>query len=96
MPAKEKAPASSPASHLAGWARQGVESFVAAQKILLDLAAQENALVFGMVRERLSKPAFRPDNTIAKMVDKGVETSLPPVKSCWTWQPERPRWWWTV
>jgi len=74
MPAKAKAPspASSPASQMAGWARQGIESFVAAQKILLDLTAQQNALVIGMVREHLSKPIFRPGDAIAKITDKGV------------------------
>ena len=75
MPAKATAssPPSSPLNRLARWARQGIESFVAAQKTLLDLTAQQNALVFGMVRERLSKPSFRPDVAIAKMADKGVE-----------------------
>lgn len=74
MPAKAKAPSPepSPASRLGGWVRQGVESFVAAQKILLDLTAQQNALVIGMVRETLSKPIFRPDLTFAKMADKGM------------------------
>jgi hypothetical protein len=74
MPAKAKTPSPAPsASQLASWARQGIESFVAAQKILLDLTAQQNALVIGMVRERLSEPRLRPDFAIAKIVDKGVE-----------------------
>ncbi|MGO9273302.1 MAG: hypothetical protein ACLQOO_24210 [Terriglobia bacterium] len=63
----------SPVSELAGWARQGVESFVAAQKILLDVTARQNALVIGMARERLSKARSRPGATIAKVADKGVE-----------------------
>lgn len=63
---------SSAASHLAGWVRQGIDSFMAAQKILLDLTAQQNALVIGMVRERLSEP-FRPGVAIAKIADKGVQ-----------------------
>jgi hypothetical protein len=46
---------------------------VAAQKTLLDLTAQQNALVFGMVRERLIKPTFRPDAAIVKIADEGVE-----------------------
>lgn len=73
MPAKAKAlPEPSPASRLGGWVRRGVESFVAAQKILLDLTAQQNALVIGMIRESLSKPIFRPDIAVAKMADKGM------------------------
>ena len=46
---KKSSRASPPANPLMGWARQGIQSFVAAQRILLDLAAQENALLVGMV-----------------------------------------------
>ena len=75
MTAREKreTQAASPSSLLTGWARQGVQSFVAAQKILMDLAAQENALLIGMVRERLSKPVFRPGSSLAGLAEKGVE-----------------------
>jgi len=75
MTAREKkAPhAASPGSLLTGWARQGVESFVAAQKILLDLAAQENALLIGMVREQFGKTGFRPGTSIAGIADAGVK-----------------------
>lgn len=38
---------------LGDWVRQGTEGFVATQKILLDLAAQQNALALTMVRERM-------------------------------------------
>lgn len=58
---------------LAVWARQGIESFVAAQKILLDLTAQQNSLLIGMIRERLSEPGFQPGMALARMADKGVE-----------------------
>ncbi len=71
--ARESSKASSPVSHMAGWTRQGVESFVAAQKVLLDLIAEQNALVLGMVRKRLREPNLGPINTIAKIADKGVE-----------------------
>ena len=71
---EKKSPRASPPSNpLMGWARQGIESFVAAQKIVLDLAAQENALFFGMVRENLGKPGFRPGATLAGLTDKGVK-----------------------
>jgi hypothetical protein len=73
-PREKKAPRASPPSNpLMGWARQGIESFVAAQKIVLDLAAQENALVFGMVREQFGTPLFRPGAMLAGMADKGVK-----------------------
>lgn len=35
------------------WIRQGTDGFVATQKILLDLAAQQNALALTLLRERL-------------------------------------------
>jgi len=70
---KESSKAYAPVSQLAGWARQGVESFMAAQRILLDLTAQQNALMIGMVRERLSKPRVRPGRAMAKMAENGVE-----------------------
>ena len=75
MTAREKKPTqqASPGGMLTGWARQGVQSFVAAQKILLDLAAQENALLIGMVRERLSKPGFRPGVSMAGIAETGVK-----------------------
>ena len=38
---------------LGDWIRQGTEGFVATQKILLDLAAQQNALALTMLRERI-------------------------------------------
>ena len=75
MPPKEKkSPRPSPPSNpLMGWARQGIESLVAAQKIVLDLAAQENALVFGMVRDQFAAPPFRPGPMLAGLADKGVK-----------------------
>lgn len=63
----------SPSSLLTGWARQGVQSFVAAQKILMDLAAQENALLIGMMREGLSRPGARLGASVAGLAEKGVE-----------------------
>jgi len=75
MTAREKkAPhVASPGNFLTGWARQGVESFVAAQKILLDLAAQENALLIGMVREQFGKTAFKPVASVAGIAEAGVK-----------------------
>ena len=71
---KESSKALSPISQLAGWARQGIESFAAAQKALFDLTARQNAVVIGMVQERLSRPGLRPGDMLAPLADKGVET----------------------
>jgi len=73
-PREKKATRAAPlASLLGGWARQGMASFMAAQRILLDLAAQENALLLGMAREQFGKEGFRPGATLVGMVDEGVK-----------------------
>lgn len=56
---------------LATWIRQSVESFVAAQKILLDLTAQQNALAIGILRERVKIP--NPGATLIRMADQNVD-----------------------
>lgn len=63
----------SPTSLMTSWARQGVQSFVAAQKILMDLAAQENLLLSGVVRERLGNPEFRPGASMVGVAETGVK-----------------------
>ena len=75
MKAREKKvpEVASPGSFLTGWARQGVQGFVAAQKILMDLAAQENALLIGMVREGLSEPGAKLGVSVAGIAEKGVK-----------------------
>lgn len=70
--AQAQARISSSANRLAGWARQGVESFVTIQKILLDLTAQQNALAIGVVRERLSMPDMNPGPSIARFAEQSV------------------------
>jgi hypothetical protein len=47
---------------------------MAAQRILMDLAAQENALLIGMAREQFGKVGFRPDVSLAGMADEGVKS----------------------
>jgi hypothetical protein len=71
---EKKAPrAAPPASLLVGWARQGMGSFMAAQRILLDLAAQENALLLGMAREQFGKDGFQPAAMLMGMADTGMK-----------------------
>ena len=70
---KKEPQTASPAGLVTGLARQGVQSFVAAQKIFMDLAAQENALLIGMVRERLGKPGSRPGASLVGIAEKGVK-----------------------
>jgi len=61
-----------PPGRIGRWTRQALESFVAAQKILLELTAQQNALVIGLVREQVNKPRPWPGKGIVRMADHGV------------------------
>jgi len=61
-----------PASTLAYWTRQGVQGFVATQKILLDLAAQQNSLALGFVRERVNFSPLRPLTGIVDLAGQGL------------------------
>ena len=54
------------------WTQQAVESFVAAQKILMELTAQQNALVIGLVREQINKERGRPGKGLFRMADRSV------------------------
>ncbi len=66
--------AAPPTNPLTDWARQGFGSFMAAQRILLGLAAQENALLIGMAREQFGKGGFRPGTALAGIADDGVRS----------------------
>jgi len=47
-------------SLLSGWAQQGVQSFFATQRILVDLAMRQNASLMHSVRQQLSDPNHSP------------------------------------
>ena len=74
------APAAAPPTPLANsvadligdWIRQGTEGFIATQKILLDLAAQQNALALTIVRERLGLFSPTLSKTATDLVGKGA------------------------
>src|ERR1700690_3182871 len=66
------AQSSTPVSILANWARQGMESFVATQKILLDLTAQQNSLALGFVRERVNFSPLRPLTGMVELAGQGL------------------------
>src|SRR5579862_1742868 len=65
-------PAPTLATTLAQWTRQGMESFVATQKILLDLAAQQNSLALGFVRERVNFSPLRPITAMVDLAGQGI------------------------
>ncbi len=54
------------------WIRQGTEGFIATQKILLDLAAQQNALALTIVRERLGLFSPTLSKNATNLVGKGA------------------------
>jgi len=70
---KKATRAAPPTNPLTDWAQRGFASFMAAQRILLDLAAQENALLIGVAREQFGKGGFRPGAALAGMADDGVK-----------------------
>jgi hypothetical protein len=75
VPASEAGPkayANSIAELVGDWIRQGTEGFIATQKILLDLAAQQNALALTIVRERLGLFSLKPSKAAIDLAGKGV------------------------
>jgi hypothetical protein len=79
-PAAEAPPKVPPRSSVPGlfgeWIRQGAEGFIATQKILLDLAAQQNALALTMIRERLGGFSPAPSKTLVELAGKGIGNFL--------------------
>lgn len=69
--AQAQAAITSSARRLMSWAGQGIESFVAVQKILMDLTAQQNALAIGAIRERIQIPNVK--TAVVKTAGMGVE-----------------------
>jgi len=60
------------ASLLSGWAQQGVQTFFATQRILLDLAMRQNANVMHVLRQQLSDPNHSPATILSEMAGTGM------------------------
>jgi hypothetical protein len=81
MPAAEK---HEPRTHhepsfvtlLTGWAQQGVQSFFATQRILLDLAMRQNANIMHSVRQQLSDPQHSPAAILGEIAGEGVNNFI--------------------
>jgi len=69
-------PESSFISVLSGWAQQGVQSFFATQRILLDLAMRQNANVMHAVREQLTDPHHSPTAILSEVAGEGVNNFI--------------------
>src|SRR5947207_12514179 len=61
---------------LTGWAQQGVQSFFATQRILLDLAMRQNASVMHAVRQQLSDPHRSPTAILSEVAEEGMTNFL--------------------
>ena len=75
MPATERSTHSrepSFVSLLSNWAQQGVQSFFATQRVLVDLAMRQNASVMHSVRQQLSDPEHSPMAILGEVAGEGV------------------------
>lgn len=61
---------------LSGWAQQGVQSFFATQRILLDLAMRQNASLMHSVRQQLSDPQHSPTAILSEVTAEGVSNFI--------------------
>jgi hypothetical protein len=59
-------------SVLSGWAQQGVQSFFATQRILLDLAMRQNANVMHALRQQLTDPHHSPTAILSQVAGEGM------------------------
>src|SRR5208282_1005911 len=59
-------------SLLSGWAQQGVQSFFATQRILVDLAMRQNASLMHSVRQQLSDPNHSPTAILSEVTAEGM------------------------
>src|SRR5271169_1829837 len=57
---------------LSGWAQQGVQSFFATQRILVDLAMRQNANLMHSVRQQLADPIHSPTAILSEVTAEGV------------------------
>ena len=63
---------SSLVSLLSGWVQQGMESFFATQRILVDVAMRQNASAMKAMRESLSDPEHSPVALLTELVVEGT------------------------
>ena len=75
MPEKS-VPAPSPIAMLAGWLRQGTESFFASQRILMDLVMRQNAHTISAFQERLVEARNTATSAAAEMAGEGISNYI--------------------
>lgn len=63
-------------SLLSGWAQQGMQTFFATQRILLDLAMRQNASIMHAVRQQLTDPHHSPSAILSEIAGQGMTNFL--------------------
>lgn len=63
-------------SLFSGWAQQGVQSFFATQRILLDLAMRQNASLMHSLRQQLSDPHHSPTAILGEVAAEGMSNFI--------------------
>jgi hypothetical protein len=63
-------------SLLTGWVQQGVESFFATQRILMDVAMKQNATAMKALREGLSDPEHSPMAIMTELAVEGTSSFI--------------------
>ncbi len=63
-------------SLLSGWVQQGVESFFATQRILVDLALRQNAVAMKSLREGISGPEHSPLAILRELATEGTSSFM--------------------
>lgn len=61
---------------LSGWAQQGVQSFFATQRILMDLAMRQNASLMHSLRQQLSDPNHSPTAILGEVAAEGMSNFI--------------------
>jgi hypothetical protein len=67
---------SSLVSILSGWAQQGVQTFFATQRMLLDLAMRQNAHVMHAIRQQLTDPHHSPTTILSEVAGEGMNNFI--------------------
>ena len=63
-------------SLLSGWVQQGVESFFATQRVLIDLALRQNAVAMKSLREGFSDPEHSPLAVMSELAIEGTSSFM--------------------
>ena len=61
-------------SLLAGWVQQGVESFFATQRVLVDVAMRQNVIAMKSLRDGLSDPEYSPLAMLTELAVEGTSS----------------------